>query len=149
MRPKKPLNTQPTFFFKSVACSYCSADGPLLGHSHHCGAFSRWSARRSHCSAIAKSLALSRGARVLGTIPSGRGMSNLLQRRVSDAKTAAVRSASFRRNALKLLNGISIGLRSGEYCGRYCNVASAAWLASFTPGTLWAGGCLPSRCRHD
>jgi hypothetical protein len=66
--PKSRLIPPPTFFFKSVACSCCSADGPLLGHSHHRGAFSRWSAKRSHCSAIATSFALSRCARVLGTI---------------------------------------------------------------------------------
>src|SRR5215813_10837545 len=50
-----------------------------------------------------------------------------------------VRSETFRRKALNLLNGISIGLRSGEYCGRYCTVAPKASIASFTPGTLWAG----------
>src|SRR5262249_20677727 len=50
-----------------------------------------------------------------------------------------VRSETFRRKALNLLNGISIGLRSGEYCGRYCTVAHKASIASFTPGTLWAG----------
>src|SRR6516162_2631398 len=50
-----------------------------------------------------------------------------------------VRSETFRRKALNLLNGISIGLRSGEYCGRYCTVAPKASITSFTPGTLWAG----------
>src|SRR6516164_9070128 len=50
-----------------------------------------------------------------------------------------VRSETFRRKALNLLNGISIGLRSGEYCGRYCTVAPTASITSFTPGTLWAG----------
>ena len=48
-------------------------------------------------------------------------------------------SKTLRRKALNLLNGISIGLRSGEYCGRYCTVAPKASITSFTPGTLWAG----------
>src|SRR6516225_4039562 len=43
-----------------------------------------------------------------------------------------VRSETFRRKALNLLNGISIGLRSGEYCGRYCTVAPTASITSFT-----------------
>src|SRR6266704_268294 len=54
-------------------------------------------------------------------------------------KAGTVRAETLRRKALNLLNGISIGLRSGEYCGRYCSVAPAASIASFTPGTLCAG----------
>src|SRR5262249_18710988 len=59
-----------------------------------------------------------------------------------------VRSETFRRKALNLLNGISIGLRSGEYCGRYCTFAPKASITSFTPGTLWAGRSITTMSLH-
>src|SRR5499433_367504 len=47
-----------------------------------------------------------------------------------------VRSETFRRKALNLLNGISIGLRSGEYCGRYCTVAPKASITLLHAGNF-------------
>src|SRR3979411_1622405 len=47
-----------------------------------------------------------------------------------------VRSAALRRCAFTLLKPCSIGLKSGEYGGRYCSRAPTASIASRTPGTL-------------
>src|SRR5215510_1853504 len=50
-----------------------------------------------------------------------------------------VGSAAFRRCALSLLKACSIGLRSGEYLGRYRSFAPAASITSRTAATLWTG----------
>src|SRR5580693_2156565 len=47
-----------------------------------------------------------------------------------------VRSAAVRRCSFTLLKPCSIGLKSGEYCGRYFNRAPTASIASRTPATL-------------
>ena len=63
-------------------------------------------------------------------------------------KPRTVRSETFRRNALNLLNGIPIGLRSGEYCGRYCTAARSASIDSLTPELCGPEGyLLPRRPR--
>src|SRR6266487_362464 len=54
-----------------------------------------------------------------------------------------VRSETFRRKALNLLNGISIGLRSGEYFGRYCTVAPQHQIRSF--GDVCSMSALPPK----
>jgi hypothetical protein len=45
-------------------------------------------------------------------------------------------SANFRRKALSLLKDNSIGLRSGEYAGKYSTLAPRAAIAFSTPATL-------------
>src|SRR6516164_2846832 len=45
-------------------------------------------------------------------------------------------SANFRRKALNLLKDNSIGLRSGEYAGKYSTFAPRAPIDSSTPATL-------------
>ena len=50
-----------------------------------------------------------------------------------------VRSEALRRSALSFENIISMGLRSGEYGGKYISFAPTASIAFFTPLTLWAG----------
>ena len=48
------------------------------------------------------------------------------QRTYPTAKTTDSSLCDLSQKCFELLNGISIGLRSGEYCGRCCNVAPAA-----------------------
>ena len=47
-----------------------------------------------------------------------------------------MRSAAFRSSALNLLKNCSIGLRSGEYEGKYSTDAPTTSIASTTPATL-------------
>src|ERR1700674_5869584 len=49
-----------------------------------------------------------------------------------------VRASALRRNSLSLLYAISIGLRSGEYFGRYLSVAPAFSITSRTRGQTTA-----------
>ena len=53
-------------------------------------------------------------------------------------KASTVRAAALRRSAFSFANACSIGLKSGEYGGRYSSVAPAASMASRTPRNLVA-----------
>src|SRR5262252_5765749 len=48
-------------------------------------------------------------------------------------RAGLVRPENFRRKALNALKDNSIGLRSGEYAGKYATVAPRRSIASFTP----------------
>src|SRR6476619_212619 len=52
-------------------------------------------------------------------------------------KASTVRAAALRRSAFSFANACSIGLKSGEYGGRYSRLAPAASMASRTPRILW------------
>lgn len=56
--------------------------------------------------------------------------------RCGEPLVSAVRGARLRRRPLTLLQRFSIGLKSGEYGGRYFSRAPAASMASRTPATL-------------
>src|SRR5262249_17498512 len=57
-----------------------------------------------------------------------------------------VRSAALRRGAFSLRSGISMGLRSGEYWGRYRSVASRASIASRRAAVRLAKALDPDNC---
>jgi Ca2+-binding RTX toxin-like protein len=65
------------------------------------------------------------------------GSSTRMNEPTRRSRPLIVRSAALRNHAFKGWNTSSIGLNSGEYCGRYLSSAPAAWMISCTPVTLW------------
>jgi hypothetical protein len=60
-----------------------------------------------------------------------------MKERTHRSNPLTVRSAALRSNAFRGWNTNSIGLRSGEYSGRYRSSAPRASIASSATATLW------------